>query len=96
MEETIFTKEELSRITKDVETNTITVDVHGMTVRDSWRFCHNICALHHRDQFSMTVIHGYLGGVSIKKALWEKPISARVQRIKSCSWNPGVTTIQVA
>lgn len=105
MEETIFTKEELSRIKTDVaeHPNEIVVDVHGMCTRDAWRFIHNIAVLrrhqsrHFRqDGFTITVIHGYLGGISIKKAIWEKPISARVQSMKSCSWNPGVTSIQVA
>ena len=95
-EEIIFTREELSRITKDIAMNTITVDVHGMSCHDAWWFVHNIVALHHRDQFSIVVIHGYNGGVSIKKTLWDRPVSVRVQRMQSCFWNPGVTTIMVA
>lgn len=98
MEETIFTKEELTRITKDVGTypQTITVDVHGMSCQDALRFVKNIVALHFRDSFNLIVIHGYNGGTAIKETITDHKISARVRNVRHCWWNPGITTFQVA
>ena len=100
-EEVIFTKEECDRITKDVVDGQmlITIDVHGMITHDAWRLIHNTCVLnqHQReDRFTIRVIHGYNGGVAIKKAIWSNPVTSRVQRMQSCAWNPGETSILVA
>lgn len=98
MESAIFTNEELSRISTGFENNTkyITVDVHGMSCHDALRFIRNIVALHFRDVFVLTVIHGYNGGTAIKETIRDNMISDRVKAVTSCAWNPGVTMFQVA
>lgn len=97
-EELIFTSEEMARISTDAAAgnDNITVDVHGLKPREAMRFLKNVVALHYREDFVLTVIHGYNHGTAIKEMLQNTQLSCRVEDISSCAWNPGVTMFRVA
>lgn len=89
----IFTTDDMKRVTirdaKHVE-----VDVHQMTKREAKRFIKNIIVLN-KDEFLLTVIHGYNGGHAIKSMLAKKQIHPRITTITPARNNQGITNLNV-
>ena len=97
MDTTIFTREEIDRIQEDSVDGrkVITVDLHEMHCAKAKRFVKNLIALNFREPFEMDVIHGYNGGVELKKMIHGTFLSPRVQTVRSSWYNPGLSILQV-
>lgn len=62
----IFTKEEIERIKENPDG--ICLDLHRLSVKQSKRLVNNVISMN-RDNFSLTLIHGYVHGTAIKEML---------------------------
>lgn len=94
----ILTKEDSSRISYKEDENglTITVDVHGCSVKKAEWLVHNIIAVIHRIAFTLLVIHGYIHGTKILEMLRNEFESPRVVSICKYQENNGETMLSVA
>ena len=93
-EEMIFTQEELKRIRKS-RSNTIYADIHGMNCKQARRFLRNLIAVH-REAFTLTVIHGYHHGTSLRDMIAAETLSQREQSKRIKKGNPGQTEVVIA
>ena len=95
--EMVFTKEEIARITEKVSNNmhTITVDVHGLKVKEAQRLLKNLTALN-REGYDITVIHGYTHGTAIKNMLESDQLNnPRITGKEKVKGNYGRTVIKM-
>lgn len=94
----LFSEEELSRVKTRNEKDgkeVVTVDVHGMTVKNAKRFLKNLIALN-PESFNMNVIHGFNNGCSIRNMLRNNFLSERITQVNDVFYNEGMTTLQIA
>ncbi|MCR4851016.1 MAG: hypothetical protein K5870_07120 [Lachnospiraceae bacterium] len=90
--------EYLSRVTtfRNEEGETvIKVDLHGMCRESAQKSLNNIIAIF-RMPFILDVVHGYNGGVVIKKMIREDLKSSKISGFISPAWNPGETLMRIA
>ena len=73
----------------------IRVDLHGMCKESAQKSLNNIIAIF-RIPFVLDVIHGYNGGVVIKRMIREELNSSKIQCCSSPGWNPGETLMKIA
>ena len=88
----IFTKEELNRISENG--HTITVDLHGLIVRDAKRLLNNLMVLN-RDGYDICAIHGYNHGTAIKEMIRGTLGNPRLSSKKSVNGNYGRTVLKM-
>ena len=93
---TIFTQNEIDRITSKIRNGepTVTVDVHGMTVKDARRMLLNLLAMD-REGYDLRVIHGYNRGTAIKDMIRDDLPNPRVVGKIEPPHNPGETLLVV-
>ncbi len=91
----LFTKEEINRIKERIMggTKDITVDLHGLTVREARRMIGNLVALN-RDECSFKLVHGYNHGTAIKQMIWNDFKNNRIVSMETEKRNPGKTVIR--
>lgn len=73
----------------------IRVDLHGMCKETAQKSLNNIIAIF-RMPFVLDVIHGYNGGVVIKKMIREELKSSKISGFTSPAWNPAETLMKIA
>ena len=73
----------------------IKVDLHGMCKESAQKSLNNIIAIF-RIPFVLDVIHGYNGGVVIKRMIREELNSSKIKWCSSPGWNPGETLMKIA
>lgn len=84
--EMIFTKEEIERITLDKDR--ISLDLHKLTVKQAQRLVNNLISID-RDDFTLTLIHGYHGGTAIKDMLCREFTNPRITDKRPVKNNQG-------
>lgn len=89
----IFTNDDMKRVII-MDENHIEVDVHHMTKREAARFLRNIIVLN-RNDFQLSVIHGYNSGHAIKSMLANNLIHPRVDGVIPARRNKGITRLNV-
>jgi len=94
--EMIFTNDEIARITEGIknDVHTITVDVHGLRVKDAKRLLNNLMAIN-REGYDIQVIHGYSHGTAIKEMIYGKLESPRLECKKAVKRNHGRTILKM-
>lgn len=92
----IFTKEEIARITEKIQgdVHMLTVDVHGLKVKEAKRFLNNLIAVN-SEAYDIRVIHGYNHGTAIKEMVRTELESTRLLEKKSVRHNPGQTILKM-
>ena len=88
----IFTKEEMSRISEN--DHTITVDLHGLIVKDAKKLLNNLMALN-RDGDDICAIHGYSHGTAIKEMINAELDNPRLVEKKGVKKNYGRTILKI-
>ncbi len=91
----LFKKEWLERISVGKEENTITIDLHYLTIKEAEKLVKNTIALT-GGEYKMDLIHGYNNGTALKEFIHNTNISSRVQKKVSPQWNPGLTELLIA
>ena len=96
MLEMILTKEEMERITEELRDNvpTITVDMHGLKVKEAKRLLSNIMALD-RGGMDIQVIHGYIHGNAIKDMVHDGLKNPRMKGRQAVKGNYGRTVLKM-
>lgn len=94
----ILTKEDGKRISYKEDENglTITVDVHGCSVKKAEWLIRNIIAVVHQIAFTLLVIHGYVHGTKILEMIRNDFENSRVVTIRRYQVNNGETELAVA
>ena len=94
--EMVLTKEEIERLTVKVAHNTekITLDLHGLTVKQAHRLIKNIIALD-RKSFCIDLVHGYSHGTAIKDMITDF-CNPRVLGKSRPDYNPGITKMLIS
>lgn len=64
----VLTKDDLARIKTLENASSISLNLHQLSVKEAQRLVKNIIALN-RDNFTLTLIHGYHRGTKIKDML---------------------------
>lgn len=75
--------------------NSITVNVHGLSLNSMIRLLKNISCLY-MGQFTMRIIHGFNHGTTLKDAVRTEGLFTRSYKIVPDQTNPGVTMIVFA
>ena len=88
----VFTKDELERIKENPDG--ISLDLHQLSVKQSKRLVNNVISMN-RDNFSLTLIHGYIHGTAIKEMLIANYDNPRVIRKHGVKNNYGRTVFEV-
>ena len=91
---TIFTTEERKRLQK-ITSDSITVDVHGLSRNGCRHILRNISAVY-RGKVRITVIHGYNHGTVLKDAMSDESLLKNRFRTFPSKKNQGVTVLDVA
>ena len=94
--EMIFTKDEINRIVEGLQENAdmITVDLHGLKVKDARRFLQNLMAIGQGRQ-DICVIHGYNHGTAIKEMIYRDLSSKRLVNKTGVKGNCGRTMLKM-
>lgn len=93
----LFTKDEIERIKENITGNrhSITVDLHGMAVRDAQRLIKNLVVVN-RDTCTLGIVHGYNHGTALKNMIWNDFTSPRIMAKRTATGNPGKTFLDIA
>ena len=94
---TLFTQAEIDRITTKLKQNgksVVTVDVHGLTVKEARRLLLNLIAID-KEGCDVKVIHGYHHGTAIKEMIQNDLPNPRVIEKTEPLYNPGATVLTV-
>ncbi len=97
MMEMIFTKEEMGRITERIKADggrSLTVDLHGLKVKEAKRLLLNLMALD-RDGCDICVIHGYNNGTALKEMVGNDLHSPRLTSRQGVKGNFGRTMLTI-
>ena len=92
--EMIFTREQIERITENLSTKTITVDLHGLSVKDAQRLLKNLMAIN-REGYDICAIHGYNHGTAIKEMITDSLNNPRLTEKKKVKGNYGRTLLKM-
>ena len=92
--EMVFTENQMGRIQMDGD-DFISVDMHGLSKHQAEKFLNNIINIL-REPTCINVIHGYNHGTAILEMVRNDFDNKKVQTKTSCSYNHGVTLLQVA
>lgn len=92
--EMIFTREEMKRVINGLQQNAdmITVDLHGLKVKEAERFLKNLMAIN-REGRDICVIHGYNHGTAIKEMIAGNLSAPRLKAKRNVRGNFGRTVL---
>lgn len=94
---TIFTKDQLNRITIiDDESLTVVVDLHRLSKIEAKRFVSNLINLTNNHPFSLDLIHGYHRGTVLKEMIADELKNKRIVANVPDATNLGVTHLVLA
>ncbi len=75
----LFSRDEIKRIRDELQedgSHLITVDMHGLKVKEAKRFLKNLIAIN-KEGYEMCVIHGFNHGTAIKEMVNKDSLSER-------------------
>ena len=90
----IFNAEEMGRL-RQVDDQTISVDMHGLNRYEGKQFLKNLVVLAKQSR-KITVIHGFHSGQVLMNMIREEFHSDRVTDIEPDDRNPGRTILKIA
>ncbi|MBO5551569.1 MAG: hypothetical protein J5966_06395 [Lachnospiraceae bacterium] len=90
----VLTEAERERIGKNSTEGKLTIDLHGMKVKEAKRFINNLIAIN-REKQKITCIHGFNHGTALKGLITGLD-NPRIKNRFSPGENPGITVLVIA
>ncbi len=91
----ILTREEKNRLKINDKEEKITVDLHGMKVKEAKKFINNLININ-RNRATITCIHGYNHGTAIRNMIETDLNSPRIKEKQVPDVNPGITKLMIS